>query len=142
MAAVYQFAGPANASYQTAPLDAYSQEHQDLAQRVFVRIGEIVGSDQPDQPKHYKGSYSVLAATSSATVAKIIIYESEKGRTNGDCRTFGTECMRSSAQTTRSATGFGVNFCPLAFPPNSTTRKERVRSVSPPATRNSFRTSE
>ena len=80
MATMYQFSAT-HASYQTAPLDAYSPEYQQLAQRAFERIGEIVRSDQP---KHYKGSYSILAATSSATVAKIIIYESGKGRTNGN----------------------------------------------------------
>src|SRR5205823_7252395 len=36
------------------------------------------------QPKKYRGSYSILATTSSATVAKIIIYQTGKGRTNGN----------------------------------------------------------
>jgi hypothetical protein len=70
-----------NASYQTIPLEMYSETNQALAKRIYDRVKEIVGSDQP---KKYKGSYSIFASTSSATVAKIIIYESEKGKTNGD----------------------------------------------------------
>jgi len=45
---------------------------------IFSReVNEIIGSQQP---KEYRGSYSILASSSSATVAKIIIYESGKGK--------------------------------------------------------------
>ena len=70
-----------NSSYQTAPLQDYSQEFQALARRLFQRVGEIVGTQQP---KEYRGSYSILASSSSATAAKIIVYESGKGKTNGN----------------------------------------------------------
>ena len=81
MATALQTPNYGNASYQTAPLQDYSQEFQALARRLFHRVGEIVGSQQP---KEYRSSYSILASSSSATVAKIIIYESGKGKTNGN----------------------------------------------------------
>jgi hypothetical protein len=81
MATALQMPNYGNASYQTAPLQEYSQEFQALARRMFQRVGEIVGRQQP---KEYRGSYSILASSSSATVAKIIIYESGKGKTNGN----------------------------------------------------------
>jgi hypothetical protein len=68
-------------SYQTAPLEDYSHEFQALARRLSQSVGEIVGSEQT---KEYRGSYSIFAPSSSATVAKIIIYESDKGKTNGN----------------------------------------------------------
>jgi hypothetical protein len=81
MATAFQMPDRGNSSYQTAPLQDYSQEFQALARRLFQRVGEIVG---PQQPKVYRGSYSILASSSSATVAKIIIYESGKGKTNSN----------------------------------------------------------
>jgi hypothetical protein len=81
MATAFQMPNYGNSSYQTAPLQDYSQEFQALARRLFQRVGEIVGRQQP---KEYRGSYSIVASSSSATVAKIIIYESGKGKTNGN----------------------------------------------------------
>lgn len=81
MATVFQMPDYGNSSYQTAPLQHYSQEFQVLARRLFQRVGEIVGSEQT---REYRGSYSILASSSSATVAKIIIYESDKGKANGN----------------------------------------------------------
>ena len=72
---------PTLPSYQTIPLEEYSQEFQGLAHRLFQRVSDIVRSRQP---KSYPGSYSIFAATSYATVAKVIIYEDGKGKTNGD----------------------------------------------------------
>jgi hypothetical protein len=81
MATAFQMPDYGNSSYQTAPLQDYAQEFQALARRLFQRVVEIVGSQQP---KENRGSYSVLASSSSATVAKIIIYESGKGKANGN----------------------------------------------------------
>ena len=81
MATAFQMPEYGNPSYQTVPLEMYSPEHQRLADRLYQRVRDIVGSDQP---KPHKGSYSIVASTSSATAAKIIIYESGKGKTNGN----------------------------------------------------------
>ena len=70
-----------SASYQTAPLEIYSVMYQALARRLYDRVATVVGSNRMQD---YKGSYSVLASSSEATVAKIIIYENGKGKTNGD----------------------------------------------------------
>ena len=80
MATVFQVPRIA-ASYQTAPLQAYSAVHQALAERFYNRVVQIVGSDQAND---WKGSCSVFAATSDATVGKIVIYEAGKGKINGD----------------------------------------------------------
>ena len=81
MATALQMPQYGKPSYQTIPLEEYSPEFQGLAHRLFQRVVEIIGTHQP---KPYKGSYSILASTSSATVAKIIIYEAGKGKTNGN----------------------------------------------------------
>lgn len=84
MATAFQMPEYGKPSYQTIPLEEYSQEFQGLAHRLFQRVGDIIGTQQP---KAYRGSYSILASTastSSATVAKIIIYETGKGKTNGN----------------------------------------------------------
>jgi hypothetical protein len=81
MATAFRMPDDGNSSYQTAPLQDYSPEFQELARHLFQRVSEIIGLQQP---KEYRGSYSILASSSSATVAKIIIYESGKGKTNGN----------------------------------------------------------
>jgi hypothetical protein len=81
LATALQMPNYGTSSYQTAPLQDYSEEFQALARRLFQKVGEIIGTQQP---KEYRGSYSILASSSSATVAKIIIYESGKGKTNGN----------------------------------------------------------
>ncbi len=68
-------------SYQTIPIEEYSQEFQGLAHRLFQRVSDIIGTHQP---KECRGSYSIFAAAASSTVAKIIIYEAGKGKVNGD----------------------------------------------------------
>ena len=37
----------------------------------------------PSRAKEFKGSFSVIAASSDATAAKIVIYEAGKGKVNG-----------------------------------------------------------
>lgn len=80
MATASQMPNYGRPSYQTVPLEEYSQEFQGLAHRLFQRVSDIIGTHQP---KPNRGSYSVLAATSQATVAKVIIFEDGKGKTNG-----------------------------------------------------------
>jgi hypothetical protein len=67
-------------SYQTAPLGAYSPAFQWRASDLFQRVEKRLGSSRVTE---YKGSYSIFAITSSATAAKIVIYESGKGKMNG-----------------------------------------------------------
>ena len=81
MATAYQIPDFGKPSYQTIPLEEYAQEFQGLAHRLYQRVTDIIGTHQP---KEYKGSYSILAATSSATVAKVIIIEDGKGKANGN----------------------------------------------------------
>ena len=68
------------ASYQTVPLAEYSPALRGRAAALFQLVAERVGAARA---KEYKGSFSVLAATSEATAAKIMIYESAKGKING-----------------------------------------------------------
>lgn len=81
MATPYQIPDFGRPSYQTIPLEGYSPEFQELARRLFDRVTDIIGIHQL---KPFKGSYSIFAGTSSATVAKVIIYEDGKGRANGN----------------------------------------------------------
>src|SRR5207247_6536744 len=81
MATAFQMPEYGRPSYQTVPLEEYLPNFQELAERLFQRTKDIIDSHQP---KKYRGSYSILATTSSATVAKIIIYQTGKGRTNGN----------------------------------------------------------
>ena len=67
-------------SYQTAPLEDYRPELLERAGALFKRIVDRAG---PSRAKQFKGSFSVFAASSDATAAKIIIYESGKGKVNG-----------------------------------------------------------
>jgi hypothetical protein len=67
-------------SYQTVPLVEYSQGFRDRATALFRLVTERVGAARA---KEHKGSFSVLAASSDATAAKIIIYEAAKGKVNG-----------------------------------------------------------
>ena len=67
-------------SYQTVPLTEYSQALRDRATALFHLVTERVGAARA---KEHKGSFSVLAATSEATAAKIMIYERAKGKING-----------------------------------------------------------
>lgn len=68
------------ASYQTVPLVEYSPALRDRATALFQLVAERVGAARA---KEHKGSFSVLAATSEATAAKVMIYESAKGKING-----------------------------------------------------------
>lgn len=67
-------------SYQTAPLVEYSAVLRDRAAALFQLVAERVG---PARAKQFKGSFSVIAASSDATAAKILIYEAGKGKING-----------------------------------------------------------
>ena len=67
-------------SYQTVPLVEYSPALRGRAAGLFQLVAERVGAAIA---KEHKGSFSVLAATSEATAAKIMIYESSKGKING-----------------------------------------------------------
>jgi hypothetical protein len=68
------------ASYQTVPLAEYGPELRARASALFQLVTERVGAARA---KEHKGSFSVLAASSEATAAKIMIYESAKGKING-----------------------------------------------------------
>ncbi len=67
-------------SYQTAPLAEYSAALRERAAALFQRVAARVG---PARAKQFKGSFSVIAASSDATAAKILIYEAGKGKING-----------------------------------------------------------
>ena len=67
-------------SYQTAPLADYTQEFRERAAALFRLVAARVGAGRA---KEFKGSFSVLAASSDATAAKIMIYEPGKGKING-----------------------------------------------------------
>jgi len=68
-------------SYQTAPLPDYSRVFQitatDLFRRVATRVSATRVSNPPD------GSFSIRGGSSKLTAAKIIIYESGRGKING-----------------------------------------------------------
>jgi hypothetical protein len=65
-------------SYQTAPLSAYSGENQRFAAELCETIGALGA-----RTIRYKGSYSVFRRSSLETIAKIVIYEDGKGKSNG-----------------------------------------------------------
>lgn len=67
-------------SYQTAPLGDYSPEFRERAASLFHLIVERVGAAKA---REYKGSYSVIAASSDSTAAKIVIYQASQGKING-----------------------------------------------------------
>lgn len=67
-------------SYQTAPLEQYSPEFQELAGKLFALVGDRV---RQTQAKKYKGSYTFTATSTQGTAAKIIIYEERRGKVNG-----------------------------------------------------------
>ncbi len=69
------------ASYQTAPLTQYSDRFRDVAEELFHLVEARIDRGRG---KRFKGSYSVIASTSSETAAKIIIYERHRGKRNGD----------------------------------------------------------
>ena len=68
------------ASYQTVPLAEYSPALRGRATALFELVAERVGAARA---REHKGSFSVLAATSEATAAKIVIFEAAKGKING-----------------------------------------------------------
>jgi len=67
-------------SYQTVPLMEYSSALRERATALFHLVTERVGATRA---RECKGSFSVLAASSEATAAKIMIYEGGKGKING-----------------------------------------------------------
>jgi len=67
-------------SYQTAPLVDYSPAFRERAAALFRLVAERVGAARA---KEFKGSFSMIAASSDATAAKIVIYEAGKGKING-----------------------------------------------------------
>jgi hypothetical protein len=67
-------------SYQTAPLVDYSPTLRERAATLFRLVAERVGAASA---KEHKGSFSIIAASSDATAAKIVIYEAGKGKING-----------------------------------------------------------
>jgi len=66
-----ELAATADASYQTAPLADYHDSLQRQAEALFDEVRKSVGG----RAKRYDGSYSILARSSGATAAKIIIYQ-------------------------------------------------------------------
>jgi hypothetical protein len=77
--------GSPETSYQTAPLVDYSIALRQRAAELFRRIKERLGA----KAKEYKGSFSVFAASSNVTAAKIVIYEAGKGKMNGTDQLLG-----------------------------------------------------
>ena len=75
-----QSPGPAGMSYQTAPLVQYHSVLRQRASELFRRVGDLIGRSRV---KEYKGSFSIFAASTDATAAKIVIYEAGKGKING-----------------------------------------------------------
>ena len=67
-------------SYQTAPLADYSADLRQRATDLFRLVAERTGASRA---REYRGSFSVIAASSEATAAKIVIYEAGKGKMNG-----------------------------------------------------------
>jgi hypothetical protein len=67
-------------SYQTAPLAEYRAELRDRAAELFRLVADRTG---PSRAKEHRGSFSVIAASSDATAAKIVIYEAGRGKMNG-----------------------------------------------------------
>lgn len=67
-------------SYQTAPLADYSPALRDRAAALFRLVVQRVGAARA---KEHRGSFSVIAVSSDATAAKVLIYESGKGKING-----------------------------------------------------------
>jgi hypothetical protein len=67
-------------SYQTVSLAEYSPAFHDRAAALFRLVTSRVGESRA---KVHKGSYSVIAASSESTAAKILIYEAGKGKING-----------------------------------------------------------
>lgn len=67
-------------SYQTAPLEDYTVELRERAAALFRLVADRAGASRARQ---FKGSFSVFAASSDATAAKIVIYEAGKGKMNG-----------------------------------------------------------
>ena len=70
----------ATGSYQTAPLTHYGLELQHHAATLWDSVCELL---PPSKRKKYDGSYS-LFASSSQTAAKILIFQSNKGKIDGD----------------------------------------------------------
>lgn len=66
-------------SYQTAPLAEYHPALRARATDLFRRIEKRA----PARAREHKGSFSLLASSSGATAAKIVICEAGKGKTNG-----------------------------------------------------------
>jgi hypothetical protein len=66
-------------SYQTAPLVEYPEKLQDVAEDLFEAVRPRIGN----RTKRYKGSFSLLARSSSETAAKLVIYQRGLGRENG-----------------------------------------------------------
>lgn len=67
-------------SYQTAPLDEYNLDFRLRAERLFECVSARVDRNKA---KRYKGSFSILAGSGTETAAKIVIFESNKGKTFG-----------------------------------------------------------
>ena len=66
-------------SYQTAPLTEYDPHLFDRAALLFQCAARRVGH----RARRHRGSFSVIAASSDATAAKIVIFEAHKGKING-----------------------------------------------------------
>jgi len=66
-------------SYQTAPLNLYDPDLAGRATALFRCVAARVGH----RAKRHRGSFSVIAGSSDATAAKIVIFEAGKGKTNG-----------------------------------------------------------
>ena len=66
-------------SYQTATLEEYNQDFQDLAERLFRETVALVG---PDGSKKHQGTYG-FPGQDGTTAANIVIYQRNLGKSNG-----------------------------------------------------------
>ena len=116
-----ELAATADASYQTAPLADYRDSLQRQAEALFDEVRKSVGG----RAKRYPGSYSILARSSGATAAKIVIFQQgvALAKENGSfppLRDGIYVLLRTSEETGRSiwnsgivqTLGFGHRFDP------------------------------
>jgi hypothetical protein len=67
-------------AYKTGILADYQRAYLDIAEDIFARLsGRVPWS----QLKRHKGSFTIVAANSQETAAKIVIYDLEVGRDMG-----------------------------------------------------------
>jgi hypothetical protein len=74
-----------------------------------------IGTSKRSRVKHYKGSFSVLGTTGQVTAAKVVIFESGKGKINGTDPAFDNGIVRRMADGQRA--DLKVVTCPSGISP-------------------------